>query len=169
MLGRVWSLVGHSYQHFVMHERPYSFPNDFFFPPRLVKQSSYLPPLLAGRPLLQSRSEKCSPRFGRQVSTPDFKRTTLQISNSCKAVGRRVLETPMNYSNLKRTPFYPDSSLPQIRPMVHIPSQQVLLQSVTKPQHCLKRGPDKSMKVTFNLTNQRRLRPQLVSFRALLA
>jgi hypothetical protein len=149
-----------------MHERPYSFPNDFFFPPRLVKQPSYLPPLIAGRPLLQSRSEKCSPRFGRQV-TPDFKRTTLQISNSCKAVGRRVLETPMNYSKLKRAPFYPDSSLPQIRPMVYFPSQQVLLLSVTKPQQSLKKGPDKSLKVTFNLTNQRRLRPQLVSFRCL--
>jgi hypothetical protein len=146
-----------------MHRKPYPFPKDFFRPPLLSScYSPYKRPLLAGNSPLSSAREIASPGVVR-LDTPEFKRVSLRISDSCKAVGRKILEGPLDNLKSQQVLFSPKSSLPHLRPMVHVPSQKAL-PSIRKTRKVDIEVPLKLLSISFNKRSSSKQQQKLMTF-----
>jgi hypothetical protein len=140
-----------------MLRKPYPFPKDFFCPPLLSScYSPYKPPLLAGNSPLSSAREMASPCYAARQDTPEFKRVSLRISESCKAVGRRILDSPLDNLKSQQVLLSPKNSLPHLRPMVHVPSHKAL-PSIRRPRRVDIEVPLKLLNISFNKRSSRKL------------
>lgn len=149
---------------FIMRKKSYPFPADFFCPPlKLPFHPSYKPPLLAGNsPLASARDFEATPVYLRE-KTPDFKRVSLRISNSCKAIQHnpKIPRKP----RLHLSPLTPRSSLPSLKPLGPMKSEAVL-PSIQNHRRAMIEVALKSMHSTIKLRSPRSNHRRLESFGA---